>query len=170
MASAGRAQSPAVPAQAAPIPSPAPLPLRAGRALSRQQEEGGRSTNPPLPPEPARLPPYLFPSRRPAPPRRSPTSLRSALRPPGGPCSELCRLRFSCGRGGWRIRAAIMAPWGGNAALWRLAEAGRKSRVPVRLCSCSPRLEECWLLPRKAPRAALGWQVCAGSRGSVKDL
>ena len=98
MASAGRAQSPAVPAQAAPIPSPAPLPLRAGRALSRQQEEGGRSTNPSLPPEPARLPPYLFPSRRPAPPRRPPTSLRSALRPPGGPCSELCRLRFSCGR------------------------------------------------------------------------
>lgn len=86
MASAGRAQSPAVPAQAAPIPSPAPLPLRAGRALSRQQEEGGRSTNPSLPPEPARLPPYLFPSRRPAPPLsdlpplRPPPSRRSVLR------------------------------------------------------------------------------------------
>lgn len=101
MASAGRAQSPAVPAQAAPIPSPAPLPLRAGRALSRQQEEGDRSTNPSLPPEPARLPPYLFPSRRPAPPPSDLPPLRpppSALRPPGGPCSELCRLRFSCGR------------------------------------------------------------------------
>lgn len=83
----------AVPAQGAPIPSSGPAPAEGGQRRSLQQKGGGRSTNPSLPPEPARPPPYLFPTHRPVPPRRPPTSLRPALRPPPSQRSVLKALR-----------------------------------------------------------------------------
>lgn len=172
MASAGRAQSPAVPAQAAPIPSPAPLPLRAGRALSRQQEEGGRSTNPSLPPEPARLPPYLFPSRRPAPPPsdlpplRPPPSRRSVLR--ALPASVLLWARSegfdgfvlpSWRREGWTLLCGAWQKRGGRAGFPRGCAAAALGSRSVGCC-LGKLLEQPWgggSAP--APRAA--WKICS---------